>query len=115
MTVLTEGLHTGEFALSECEESINRDVVTVTQSGAALKSGTVLGKITASGKYVPYNNGASDGSDTARAILWTALPAATGDKKAVALTRNVEVQGALLTGLDGPGTADLLALGIVVR
>lgn len=33
------------------------------------KSGTIMGKITATGRYAPYNSGASDGSQTAVGVL----------------------------------------------
>lgn len=116
MTTFTEGRHVGEFLVSEGEGTISREEVTVTQSGTALASGTVLGKVTATGKYKPYSNGASDGSETAAAILYTELKAATGDYKgAVVLVRNCEVIGGALAGLDAPGTADLKALNVIVR
>ncbi len=35
----------------------------------ALRKGLVLGKITATGKYMEYDDGASDGTETARVIL----------------------------------------------
>ena len=71
MTVLTETIHQGEWLVSEGNGKISRDEVTVTVSGATKwLSGTVLGKITASGKYIKYDNGASDGSQAAAGILW---------------------------------------------
>lgn len=115
MTILQHTPHIVPFLLSEGEGTISRDNVTVTQAGTALVSGTVLGKITASGKYVAYSNAAADGSEVAAGILYAALPAATGDAKAVAITRYAEVDSAQLTGLDTPATADLRALGVIVR
>lgn len=52
---------------------------TVTQTGTAMVVGTVLGQITASGKLVMHETSASDGSQTAVAILAVPLTAATGD------------------------------------
>lgn len=115
MTTLVETRHTGEYLLSEAEGTLSREQVTVTQSGAAILSGTVMGKITATSKYIPYLNGAVDGSEVAAGILYTALPAATGDVKAVLHVRLAEVATADLTGLDANGTADLKALNIIVR
>ena len=103
------------FILEEAGGQRSRDNVTVTQSGAAIVSGTLLGKITASGKYIPYSNGASDGSQTVAGILYEHLPAATGDVKAVIINVDAEVNRLELTGLDAPGEVDLLALGIKVR
>ncbi|MDP2262674.1 MAG: head decoration protein [Hydrogenophaga sp.] len=115
MTTLHEGRHTGEHLLSEANGTLSRESVTVTQSGTALPPGQVLGKITASGKFVPYNNAASNGSEVAAAILYAPLEAATGDTKATVHVRHCEVVGAMLTGIDAPGKVDLAALGIITR
>jgi hypothetical protein len=115
MTTLIEGKHTGEFILSEGNGTISREVVTIIANSGALVDGTVLGKITASGKYAPYNNAHSDGTDLAAGILYGNLPASTADQKAVAFVRQCEVMSSALTGLDTPGTADLAALSVIVR
>lgn len=114
-TTLAFNPRISDFVLSEAEMFRSRDNIVVTQSGAEIKSGTVLGKITASGKYIPYANTASDGSEVAAGILYTHLPAATGDAKAVAFTDDCEVRRGALTGLDTAGEADLRARGIKVR
>ena len=74
-----------------------------------------LGKVTASGKYVAYSNAATDGSEVARAINLFAVPDSAADQTVAAITRQAEVMGSALTGLDAAGKADLLAAGIVVR
>lgn len=111
----TEGKHTAEFLLSEGNGSISREQVTIAAAAGALAAGTVLGKITATGKYAAYNNGASDGTEVAAGILWAAAPDLATDQKAAAIVRDAEVVGSVLTGLDANGTADLKALGIIVR
>jgi hypothetical protein len=104
------------FLLSEASGQQSRENVTVTVSGAtAIKSGTLLGKITATGKYIPYSNAAVDGSQTAVAILYGATSAVNGDEKAVVITNNAEVNRAELTGLDAPAEVELAAIGIKVR
>lgn len=120
MSILkTEGYHTLEFLLSEAEGNRSRDVETVTVAGSvALPSGTVLGRITATGKYVKYNDAASDGSQTAAAVLYNDLPGTNGDYKAAVFKRDCEVIGSVLnggSGVDANGKADLIALGIIVR
>lgn len=116
MTVLTESIHVGEFLLSEAPGFYSRDVGVVTVSGATKwLSGTLLGKITATGKYIKYLNGASDGSEVVAAILLNELNPVAGDIKATLITRDAEVIGAKLTGSDAPGLVDLAARGIVVR
>lgn len=115
MALKTEGVRTLEFLLSD-EESMSYDEVTLTVSAStALKSGTVLGKITASGKYIAYSNGAVDGSQTAVAILRNESQAVNGDYKVAAITRLAEVQGSLLTGIDAPAIVELALVNIIVR
>lgn len=120
MPVITQGYQTGEYVFSEDGPGKrSRDQVTVTVAGAvALPSGTVLGKITASGKYVKYLDSASDGSQAAAAILYNPLAGVNGDYKATVHNADCEVIGAALNGglgVDANGKADLLLLGIKVR
>lgn len=123
MTTLTQGIQPGEFLMSEANGTRSREAVTVTvASSAKLPSGTVLGKITASGKYVVYANGASDGSEAAAAVLLTELQdGVNGDYPATVIVRDAEVIGDRLDWKASDGTAvtagkaDLKALGIIVR
>jgi hypothetical protein len=120
MTVLTERIHTAEWLISEGNSKFSRDVVTVTvPSQTLMPSGTVLGKITATGKYIPSLNAASDGSQVAVAVLYNELPAqAAGDVKATVIVRQAEVFGAMLNNgaaLETGAAAELTAAGIVVR
>lgn len=115
MTTLSEGKHTGEFLLSEAEGLRSRDVVTVTQAGAALAAGTVMSKLTASGKWVPYDDEGTDGSEVASGVLYDNLVATTGDVQAVMFVRDAEVAGVRLVGAIGAYVADLAVPGIIVR
>ena len=119
MTVLTQGKQTGEFLLSEANGDRSREVVTVTVAGAvALPSGQVLGKLSATGKYVAYNNAGAGGAEIAAAVLLNACPGTNGDYKCAVFNTDAEVIGAVLNGgagVDANGKADLLALGIKVR
>ena len=130
MTVLTEPRHPAEFLLSEGNGFISRDVVTLASNGSTAISyaaGSVLALVTATGKYVYYDNAGTDGTETARAILLEAVTVpATGDLKAVAITRNAEVKGSALEydpGLSGgtlttaqaAAAVDLAAFNIIVR
>ncbi len=65
------------------------------------------------GKYGVYT--ANGAAGPASAILYSHLPAATGDVDAVAFSRDCEVVRSRLTGLDSAGESDLKALGVVVR
>lgn len=113
-TVFTEGLHPTEFILKD-EGTYSRDVETLAATTTVLVPGTVLGVVTATGHYAPYSNAASDGTQTAKGILEYDAPINTGTQETVVVKRATEVIGSLLTGLDAAATADLLAIGIVVR
>lgn len=96
--MLTEATRPGEFLLSEGSGAISRDAVTI--GAGDLPAGQVLGKVTASGNYVAYDPGASDGSEVAAAILYGAADATDGAVQAVAVTYHAEADGGQLTGLD---------------
>jgi hypothetical protein len=112
---LNETNRAGEFLLAEGNGYISRAEITIAAAAGAMPAGQVLGKITASGKYVAYNNGASDGTEVAAGILYAPVADLAADQTAAAIVRHAEVSSAMLTGLDTPGTADLLALQIIVR
>lgn len=69
----------------------------------------VLGTV----KYIPYT--VNDGAGNASAILYSHLPADTGDVEAVGFVRDCEVRREQLVGIDNDAAADLLTQGIVVR
>lgn len=115
MPTLTEGRHTAEFLLSEANGYQSREQVVLAAAAAALSAGTVMGKITASGKYVAYSNAAVDGSQTAAGILYANAPDSAADQKVTIIARNAEVKGTSLTGSDAPALVELAAIGIIVR
>ncbi len=123
MPTQTERNYAEEVVLSEAVGSRSREVVTIL-SGQNLKAGAVLGKVTASGKYKQCDNTtpASDGSQTAAAVLLEAVDASGGDKKGVALVRDAEVKTVYLehnAGASGPNKtaqiASLATVGIIAR
>lgn len=119
MPTLTQGLDTGEWLISDAGTR-SRDNVTFTAAlNTSYVTGTVLGKITATGKYVPHNNGASDGSQLAAAVLLTPVDSgAARDVKVVAFTRDCEVWGAKLNngaGVTSDQITELDSRGIAVR
>jgi hypothetical protein len=113
--ILTNVPRVEEFVLSEANGFMSREEVTVTLSGSAIKSGTVMSTLTASGKWVPYTGSGTTGTQTATGVLYTSQTAATGDVKAVMFVRDCEVVRAALTGLTTNAIADLAAKGILVR
>jgi len=114
MATQTEKIHPGEFIISSGNGSISREGITVL-SGQVLVAGQLVGKITASGKYKNYDDGTTGGSEVAAGILYAGVDASDGDAKGVIFARLGEVSGDALTGNNAAGTADLLALNIIVR
>ncbi len=122
MAVKTEGMHDGEFIVSEANGNRSRGTGTIL-SGQVLSAGSLLGVVTASGKYKLHTHGASDGSEDVAGILF-GNEDATGadiDGRTIVL-RDAEVNGEELTYSTGSNGAaiiaadvELSALGIIVR
>lgn len=111
------------FILTEANGSLSRDPVVVTAPAATkLEPGQVLGQLSADEKYVPYDETATDGRETAVGILYAEIDNSAGeaaaDFPAVIINQDAEVVVAALQwgdADDDAGTADLRALGIKVR
>lgn len=71
-----------------------------------LSAGTVLGKITASGKYGPYDDSAADGRQTAVGILGEDVDATSSDVGTFMYIHCV-VDTSKLIGIDANGKTDL--------
>ncbi len=123
MATLTEGRHTAEFILTEASGLRSRDQIKVASGSGKLSPSQLLGKITASGKFAPHDPTASDGSEVAVAVLYSAVDASTADAEGVAVVRDCEVKGAELVyhaDIDTEAEklavhASLAANGIIVR
>lgn len=126
MSTKTEGRHNEEFLISEANGTRSRDQVTVTVPGSTtLKAGLVLSQLSATGKYVAYDNSGTDGTEDAAAILCGELvndEVGAVDMEAAVINADAEVRASDLewaTGLSDNdktnGRADLLALGIKAR
>jgi hypothetical protein len=103
------------FLLSEANGTRSREVGTLAAS-QTIVPGRLLGRRTTGGQIAAYDNAASDGTE---ACIGIALRAAvTGASETVDLAfiaRDAEVLGSELVGLDTAGSADLAALGIIIR
>lgn len=121
MTTFTEGVHSGEFIVSEANGMRSRKAITVA-SGNNLVAGAVLGMITASGLYVELDPSASDGSEAAAGLLFAAVDASAANAPGVALVRDAEYSSALASFADTVSApeqtaaiAELEALGLIGR
>lgn len=121
MATYTEPARPLEFLQWMADHSYCVEEVTVVSGTAAMKAGRVLGKITSGGKYANYDNGASNGTEVADAVLAYDCDASAGDVKATVVARLAVVKSAALgwgsndsTGITA-GLADLKAKTIIAR
>lgn len=87
MTAYTEGQLPLEALFWEAHPSMSREQVTIVSGSGVVVAGTVLGKITASGKYEPYDDGNAGGSDAAVAVSLYTVDATSADKTVAAVVR----------------------------
>lgn len=120
MAIVNETRHTAEFLVSEANGYRSREQVVVDATGGALAAGTILGIVTATGKYVRHNAGAATGEETEAGILLEGIGAEEATRTVI--VRHAEVAGSALTyeaGADAnqiaASNAALAALGIAVR
>lgn len=121
MTSYTDPKVLSDVLLYQVCPQWSQDKVTIA-SGAALTLGTVLGKVTASGKYKLHDPAAADGTQNAAAILLDDAAAATADVANVPIAaRGVVIDSTGLVWKSGTtngqqvtARAALLALGIKV-
>lgn len=121
--MLSEGKYTAEFLVSEAPGTGSRDTVTVTvPAETTLVPGTVLGQVGATGKYAPYDDANSDGSEDAAGVLYGALANTTVapvDMTGVVINWSAEVRAADLVFEDGvdedAALAALAARGVKAR
>lgn len=120
MAVLTEALGPGSCIIQEGDHYYSRDVGVVNAgAGVTLPANTVLGRITATGKYVVWNPANADGSQTVAGVL---IYPVIGEQEATILRRHAQVKSLALNWFTGAtsgnkttGIAGLATLGIIAR
>jgi hypothetical protein len=122
MAATTESARNVEVLLSEANGTLSREQITVASGAGALAAGTILGKVTASGKYIAYDDDNVDGSEVAAAVLLYATDATSADVAAVVIARQAEVKADKIvwattndTGDKAAGIVDLAAKNIIIR
>lgn len=121
MATFNEPVRPLEFLQTEANGQISREKVSIAAAAPAMVAGTVLGRITASGLWTVYNNGAVDGTEVARGILAYDVPDSASNQDATVITRHAEVKASMLNwnsqlqaAIDA-GIVDLAAADILVR
>ena len=123
MPVLTQPPTMGDVLKYEVNPNYTRETVPLL-AGMAYPVGSVLGRITASGKYKLGTSGGSDGAQTAGAVLLYAVDATLADAVGVVLVRGPAIVSRAALAYDGTvddatkittKISQLAALGIIVR
>ena len=86
MPVLTEPPSMGDVLKYEVNPNYTREVVTLL-AGMPYPVGSVLGRITASGKYTYASAAGADGAETAIAVLLYAVDATLADATGIVVAR----------------------------
>ena len=82
---------TAHYIVSEPDSYIGREQVIIASGSGKVVAGTVLAQVTATKKYVPLAPAASDGSQTAKAVLYEGCDATSADIRRVVTVRMTEV------------------------
>lgn len=99
METFTEKARNLAFLLSEANGYLSREVLTIKSGAGVLGAGTLLGKITADGKYVPSPNAevvGKEGAEAAVAILGYGVDATDADVEVLCVTNDAEVKEPML-------------------
>lgn len=106
----------------EGKNRFSRDTDVLALGSGKVIPGTVLGQVTASGKFKPLAPAASDGTQTAAALILQYADATSADQSVVNLKRRAQVVLQALVWPEGitdtqksAAIAQLKALGIVPR
>ena len=123
MNALTQPATMGDVLKYEVNPNYTREIVPLL-AGTNYPVGSVLGKITASGKYKLATSGGSDGAQTSAAVLLYAVDATLGDAIGIVVVRGPAIVSRAALAYDGSVddgskiTAklnQLAALGIIAR
>lgn len=95
----------GHFLIGEYDPNLSGDSIVLAPTAVELPAGTALGKVTATGLYVPYNPAASDGSQTFACLLFGRRPISAGNQRAAGVFRKAVANFNLLTWVVAANTA----------
>lgn len=123
MALLETAVVASDWLKNEADNYRSRSTGIIASGQGKLKSGTVLAKVTASGKFVAAAATGSDGSQTAAAILFAPVDATSADAPCIVVDTDAIVSHNGLTWGStindatkrAAGISQLRATGIKVR
>ena len=103
MAVIEQNLaNSAHYIVSEAANIYrSREMGTIAAGSGVLNAGAVLGMATATGAYGPFNPAATDGTQTAAAILWEGCDATDAAVRRTLTVRDTEVHADVLEWADG--------------
>ncbi len=115
--IITEGRYPSDWLKAVSHVSgFSYEEVVIASGAGKVDTGTVLGKVTATGKYRPVTMAATDGSQNAAGILLNAVDATSADAPAVIVAREaIVVAQGLRYGADIDTPAERLAVQNALR
>lgn len=108
-TVLHDRPRAGCYIADEASINLSRRVVVIASGSGVLDPGAVLGKITSSGKYAPHDPDASDGTQSAAAVLFDRVDATSADVEAVVSYASTAVNVSELIWAEGISQGEIAA------
>lgn len=122
MTVKTLPLGAGSAIKSEANGDYSREVGVLASGLGLVRANTVMGRVTSGGALRPYDNDATDGSQTAVGVLVYDVDTTDGAAPGVIVARAAEVWASRLVWASTVTTpertaafVELAAAGIIVR
>ncbi|WEJ33871.1 head decoration protein [Devosia sp. SD17-2] len=108
---IVEGRYASDWLKREADSHFSREEAIIASGAGIVQTGTVVGKITASGKYKPVTVAASDGSQTAAGIVLNPVDATSADQNTVIIVRDaIVVHQGLKYGADIDTTNERTAI-----
>jgi hypothetical protein len=103
----TEGAYLDDYEImASMKGGFTQIGVTIASGQGILPAGTVLGEVTATGKFAVYDNGASDGTEVARGVLRKRVDTTDGDVLGNLVISGI-VYNSKLSGMDANAITDL--------
>jgi len=116
MATYTEATRASEVILSEAPGTLSREMVTIASGAGVIPVGMVLGRVTGSGHYVPYDDDFTtgdpllpDGREVARCVALETVDATGATKSCAVLMRLGEVKLDLLAWHEDNDAGDITA------
>lgn len=109
-TTTPEPVMNGSFMFGDFDNNKDSEQIVLDPTTVNLPAGTQLGKITATGRYVPVNPAATDGSQNWAGTLFARRTISTVTQRATAVVRKAGIVGTMLTYINAVTAAQRAAI-----